>query len=555
MKREKRMRTGDREQFRLCILTHNVTRTVRRAGGVAGALLVLTALALISTPARTPAIVQAREGHAVWAHPPDVGKNAASAREFVTKCKRANIDTIVMDIKGMGGEVYWKSKKFPQAIAKGYESFDVLEHLTREAHAQGIKVDAWLVDFAEGERGAAFREHPEWAMLNPDGTTTASETLGVAKRHYPYVWMCPARRPGYTDQWLLPMIEEIAANYAVDSIHHDYVRYPGDVAPEGYCFCDYCLKHIPRYAMLSYETRPERFRVKHLQERIEANWWSDPTMIPADWPQRDRREMADYILNGRTIPGGPPDMRYYFYDYRIHQIDTFVREVRERVRKINPKIEISAAVFKNPVQSARFIGQRWHEWSRWVDVFMPMTYRSHFGGSFEDYLAHLTEITQRQLEWTRHEQPLFAGIASTYLYREEMQPLEDLRERVGELKNLPPTAETERAEKTRAINQTYDALRVRLAQFAPEREREIASLVAAVTAGGTHAALPEAIDRLAEALNGLRRDLPSGFCPPEKLLRAIEAARQAKPDGIVVFSAGNLTIEKLWPTLETAFKR
>jgi uncharacterized lipoprotein YddW (UPF0748 family) len=549
------MRVGDREQFRLRILTHNVKRALRRAGIFAGTLLVLTALTLLSTPARTPGLVQPQEGHAVWAHPPDVGKNAASAREFVTKCKRANIDTIVIDIKGMSGEVYWKSKKFPQAIAKGYESFDVLEHLTREAHAQGIKVDAWLVDFAEGEHGAAFREHPEWAMLNPDGTTTASETLGVAKRHYPYVWMCPARRPGYTDQWLLPMIEEIAANYAVDSIHHDYVRYPGDVAPEGYCFCDYCLKHIPRYAMLSYETRPERFRVKHLQERIEANWWSDPTMIPADWPQRDRREMADYILNGRTIPGGPPDMRYYFYDYRIHQIDTFVREVRERVRKINPKIEISAAVFKNPVQSARFIGQRWHEWSRWVDVFMPMTYRSHFAGSFEDYLAHLTEITQRQLEWTRHEQPLFAGIASTYLYREEMQPLEDLRERVGELKNLPPTAEAERAEKRRAISQTYDALRVRLAQFAPEREREIASLVAAVTASGAHATSPEAIDKLAAALNGLRRDLPPGFCPPEKLLRAIEAARQAKPDGIVIFSAGNLTIEKLWPTLETAFKR
>ena len=144
----------------------------------------------------TTATEPAREGHAIWAHPPDVGKTPESVREFVAKCKRANIDTIVMDVKGMAGEIYWKSKKFPQAIARGFESFDVLEHLTREAHAQGIKVDAWLVDFAEGERGAAYREHPEWAMLNPGGTTTASETLGVARRHYGYVWMCPARRPG-----------------------------------------------------------------------------------------------------------------------------------------------------------------------------------------------------------------------------------------------------------------------------------------------------------------------------------------------------------------------
>ncbi|HEX6730742.1 MAG TPA: putative glycoside hydrolase, partial [Pyrinomonadaceae bacterium] len=394
----------------------------------------LIVLPIIPLPVQeTRATQPAREVHAIWAHPPDVGKSAESTREFVAKCKRANIDVIVMDVKGMAGEIYWKSEKFPQAIARGYESFDVLEHLTREAHAQGIKVDAWLVDFAEGERGAAFREHPEWAMLNPDGTTTASESLGVAKRHYGYVWMCPARRPGYTDQWLLPMIEEIASNYSVDSIHHDYVRYPGDVSPDGYCFCDYCLKHIPRYAMLSYETgAPERFRVKRVQEHIEANW-SDVTMLPVDWQQRDRREMADYILNGRTIPGGPPDMRYYFYDYRVHQIDTFVREARERVQKINPKIGISAAIFKNPIQSARFIGQRWHEWSRWVDVYMPMTYRSFFKGNIEAYLDHLTETTLRQLEWTRREKPLYAGIASTYLCREEMQPLENLRERVGDL--------------------------------------------------------------------------------------------------------------------------
>lgn len=520
-------------------------------------VVVLVALSITSVRAETVATqTHSREGHALWSHPLDVGKSAEAVREFVAKCKRAHIDTIVMDIKGMSGEIYWKSKKFPQAIARGYESFDVLEHLTREAHAQGIKVDAWLVDFAEGERGAAFREHPEWAMLNPGGTTTATETLGVARKRYPYVWMCPAQRPGYTDQWLLPMIEEIVTNYRVDSIHHDYVRYPGDVSPEGYCFCDYCLKHIPRYAMLSYETGSgERYKVKHIQERIEANWWSDPIMIPVGWQQRDRREMADYILNGRTIPGGPPDMRYYFYDYRVSQIDNFVREVRERVRKIKPKVEISAAVFKNPVQSARFIGQRWHEWSRWVDVYMPMTYRSHFGGTFEDYLAHLTEVTARQLEWTRREQPLFAGIASTYLYREEMQPLEDLRERVDELKNFPATAATERSDKAAAIGKTYQVLRPRLAEFAPEREREIGSLVAAVVVDGARAATPEAVDKLAASLLQFRRNLPAGFCPPEKLLRAIEAARQAKPDGIAIFAAGNLSIEKLWPALETAFKR
>jgi hypothetical protein len=184
-----------------------------------------------------------------------------------------------------------------------------------------------------------------------------------------------------------------------------------------------------------------------------------------------------------------------------------------------------------------------------------MTYRSFFSGSFEDYLEHYTETTVRQIEWTRGEKPLYAGLASTYLYREEMQPLEDLRERVNELKNLPASDSTGRADKAREIGKTYDALRIRLAQFAPERERGIGLLVAGVIADGSRAATPEAIDKLVAALLQLRRDLPPGFCPPEKLARAIEAARRAKPDGIVIFSAGNLTIEKLWPTLEIAFKR
>ena len=69
-----------------------------------------------------------------------------------------------------------------------------------------------------------------------------------------------------------------------------------------------------------------------------------------DWAQRDRREKADYLLNGRSVPGGPADMRYYFYAYRVRQIDRFVREAWERVQQINrtkgTKTGVSAAVFR-----------------------------------------------------------------------------------------------------------------------------------------------------------------------------------------------------------------
>lgn len=517
-------------------------------------LIFISAVAVISAQNTKGVKNPTKEIHALWSHPFDVGKTAESVREFVARCKRAHIDVIVMDIKDSNGGLYWKSKKFPQAIAKGYENFDLLEHLVREAHAEGIKVDAWLVDYLEGANAAAFREHPEWAQLNPDGKTTLSEKLGKT-RQYPYVWMCPARRPGYTDQWLIPLYEEIAANYKVDSLHHDYVRYMGDVAPDSYCFCDYCLEHIPRYAMLSYETRPdERYRVEPRQPRIEANWWSDPTMLPADWDKRDRREKADYLINGRTIPGGTVDMRYFFYDYRTHQIETFVRETSERVKKINPKTETSAAVFKNPILSGRFIGQHWDEWTDWIDVYMPMTYRSHFAGSFDAYLDHLTETTARQIEWIRHKRPIYAGIASTYLYREEFQPFDEIRDRLSELQGLDANDTQNRAEKARLIKSAYETGRNRLAKFTPDTEREIGLLINKVTMNDGRDATPAALDQLAKKLAAFRADLPKGFAPPEKLRKSIEAARKANPDGIAIFAASSLTREKLWEVLEEEFK-
>jgi hypothetical protein len=364
--------------------------------------------------------------------------------------------------------------------------------------------------------------------------------------------MCPARRPGYTDQWLLPMIEEIVRSYPVDGIHHDYVRYPGDVAPDSFCFCDYCLQHIPRYAMLAYEARSnERYKVDPRQERIEANWWTDPTMLPADWNERDRRERADFLLNGRTIPGGSPDVRYFFYDYRIAQIDRFVREAHELIKAMNPKLELSAAVFKNPVQSARFLGQQWHRWNESIDVYTPMTYRSHFAGSFEAYVDHLEETTRRQLEWIRNERPLEAGIATTYLYREELKPFDDMNNAIDVLKDVHQGG-TVRAVAVQQLRDAHKELHLRLSSLDPGRGKTLATLVAAA-GEADRARAPAALAELSKSVAALRADLPAGFCPAEKLIRAIDAARRAKPEGIAVFAAGSLTREKLWPALEKAF--
>lgn len=553
-------------------------RTRVALAAVATLLLVLAARAA-GAAARPADVAKAPHvNNSLWAHPPDIGRTPASVRAFVDQARRAHINTIVVLIKGMNGEIYWPSKRFDAAVVKGYESFDMLRELTDVSHAQGIKVHAWLVDFVEGVNSPAVKAHPEWAQLNPAGGTTATETLGPRRRPYPYIWMCPARRPGYTDQWLLPMIEELVRTYPIDGIHHDYVRYPGDVAPDSFCFDDYCLANMPRYAMLAYETRAsERYAVDVRQERVEANWWTDPTMLPPAYGSADRRERADFMLNGRTIPGGPADIRYFFYDYRVQQIDRFVREAHALVKKLNPRVEISAAVFKNPVQSARFIGQQWHRWNDWVDVYMPMTYRSHFAGSFEAYLDHLEETTRRQIEWIGGGRPLEAGIATTYLYREELKPFDDMNDALDALRDLPSSTDTQAAHRQLnaavyvlegasgdvrqaqqvAVRRLVDAharLQERLAPLAPGPARELQTLVAAAESAPPEG-LAAAAAGVSKRLASIRADLPAGFCPPEKLEQAIAAARRANPSGIVIFAASSVTREKLWPVLEKVLAR
>jgi hypothetical protein len=102
------------------------------------------------------------------------------------------------------------------------------------------------------------------------------------------------------------------------------------------------------------------------------------------------------------------------------------------------------------------------------------------------------------------------------------------------------------------LNDAHDHLQKRLSSLDPNRGKALATLVAAV-GKADDARAPAVLDELAKSVAALRADLPAGFCPPEKLALAIEAARRAHPDGIAVFAASSITREKLWPGFEKAF--
>jgi uncharacterized lipoprotein YddW (UPF0748 family) len=478
------------------------------------------------------------KGRAIWAHPRDLGKSESEVKAFFDLLKKCNITVVFPLVKDTSGAIFWRSQKFPEAVHPDYKDFDLLEAAARYAHKSGIKIHPWLCDFPEGKKSAAFIQHPEWAMLNPQGGNTSQEKLDHERPYNP-VWMCPVRRPGYVDQWLIPMIEEVVRDYDVDGIHHDYVRYPGDVAPDSYCFCDYCLEHYLVYNHFYYPSRPHDIIVlKKVLPREEANWHNDLTLRPQNWGNMTRAEKADYLLNGKSV--NRSDLDYYFYETRVDAITRFVQESTERARKIQPEIEVSAAVFINPMRSARYIGQRWTDFAQWIDILAPMNYRSHFQGSFEDYLAYLSDYVKAQREWCREQSALYPGITGHYIYREERESWEKALD-ILESKKPEIREEILREEIAKCVSY--------LEQFSPERAKNIETIYSNYTERKVGP------DLLIDELRKVLSDPPTGLFPENKFLRTIQTVRRAGAEGVTIFAAGILTRNKLWPALEKAFSK
>ena len=509
-----------------------------------GAILLAVFVACAPGVGQEPSSPPHQELYGLWLHPGDAGHNEAEVAAFMDNARDAHINTIVLLVKN-ANSLYYASKLFPEDVDPQYRNFDILRATVTEAHKRGMKVHAWLTDFLEGPNGYAFMHHPEWAALNPDGQTTDFETLGT-NRPYPFVWMCPARRPGYTDQYLLPMIREIVANYDVDGIHHDYVRYPGDVNPDGYCFCDYCLEHIFSHSHLAYETPPEEPPLERRLPRVDADLGRDYSPKPPHWDQWTRREKANFLLGGRYEYDSAPDMSYYFYTYRNDAIKAFAREAYELVKGLRPTAVISAAVFKNPESSGRFIGQRWSDWTEYVDQFMPMTYRSHFSVDWDTFLKQFGEYTRYQKRWVDKSE-FDQGIATSYLYREMYDPLHQMNVVLDRWLAREGDGGADRAEVYRLAQTTLSQLPT------GPRKSEFAQALQCLPQTLHAEAERQAVTNLRIINERLAGDPPPGFLPPERLLDSIRAARRNGADGIVFFAGGSIQREHLWEAVKEGF--
>jgi uncharacterized lipoprotein YddW (UPF0748 family) len=175
-----------------------------------------------------------REARGVWFSRFEyAGRDPEKARHRITevleKARRARLNMVFFQVRGHG-DAYYRSSLEPWAEPLSGRlgrdpGWDPLVYAVDEAHRLGLELHAWVNTFTawRGKRPppetvppSPYLAHPEWLVCDREGRPMPL-TEG-------YVYFSPgvpeARRH------IIEVAREIVANYDVDGIHFDYLRYP-----------------------------------------------------------------------------------------------------------------------------------------------------------------------------------------------------------------------------------------------------------------------------------------------------------------------------------------
>lgn len=313
-----------------------------------------------------------------------------SIKQMVAAADAGGFNTVLVQVRGRGDAYYAGSvePRAPELASK--PSFDPLATVIEQARARDIRVHAWVAVHLVSSSVSlpASREHvvyraPEWLMVPRE---LAAEMKKIDLRSPAYLgrlarWTRAqsARVEGLYTSPLHPsaqdhtaaVIGEIAAKYAVDGIHLDYVRFPNDD-----------FDYSP--------TAMEAFK----------------SAIRADLTDAERREAAAReALDPAAYPNLFPER---WNDFRRSRLTSLVIKIRSAVKAARPAAVLSAAVVPDAQEA---FDRRLQDWRGWIDqslldVIVPMAYTAD------------ADIFEKQIAAARAyagSRPVWAGIGAYQL--------------------------------------------------------------------------------------------------------------------------------------------
>lgn len=301
------------------------------------------AIAPVSTPFRpthiehTPRRIRGIR-NALWVVA-DTLSSPQSIHTMVEDAVEGGFDTLFVQVRARGDATYFSSFE-PRAemLDRAGSDYDPLAQVIYEAHAKGIKVHAWMNTFVLWGRSTRptspehiFNRHPEWIARdkNNEYAKVATKTLEGA--------YLQASNPDVQEH-LYNVFTEVAQKYDVDGIHFDYCRY----ANSEYDYSTATLKRF-RNSMREKLSMDEVAQVDR-DERVKRTAWA--ATFPSEWDA-----------------------------WRRAQVTNLVARISESVKRTR-NIVVSAAVYPNASDAAKYKGQDWQKWldSGTLDMVALMAY-------------------------------------------------------------------------------------------------------------------------------------------------------------------------------------
>ncbi|MEZ2317518.1 MAG: family 10 glycosylhydrolase [Microcoleus sp.] len=246
----------------------------------------------------------------------------------------AGINTVFFETLNAGYPIY-PSQVAPQQnpLTVGW---DPLESGVKLAHERGMELHAWIWTFATGNKrhntligkpssypGPVLSAYPNWANIDNKGRI---QHINDGK-----FYLDPANPEARS--YLLRIINEIASRYKVDGLQLDYIRYPFQDDNAGFTY-GYGAAARQQFQQL---TGVDPMRISPNDGNLWRQW----------------------------------------VEFKTNQINSFVGEVSQLLRRNYPRTILSVAVFPHPPSQRIYkIQQNWEVWARQgiVDLIVPMTY-------------------------------------------------------------------------------------------------------------------------------------------------------------------------------------
>lgn len=304
------------------------------------------------------------EVRALWVTRSTLVSPAAIAR-MVESARQGRFNTVFVQVRGRG-DSYFNGGVEPRAqlLASQPDTFDPLQETIARAHAAGLCVHAWvnvnLVASTGGmpsSRAHVVFQHPEWLMV-PRSLARDARVIDVRSPLYLDKLVRAARQqsdeveglylspivPASVD-YTASVLGDIAARYAIDGVHLDYVRYPTDDFDYG-----------PR-ALAAFSADVVGELPRGQAENLRGRELTDPYVFTDAFPERWRQ-------------------------FRQDRLSDLVARVRAAVKSARPSAVLSAAVIPDADAAAATRLQDWRKWleDKALDVVCPMAYASDAAG-------------------------------------------------------------------------------------------------------------------------------------------------------------------------------